>query len=245
MQAWFLSDIHIKDLNERNSIRLLHFLHSIMDRKRVATHLFLLGDIFDLWAGDSPLFAKKFAPLVSALDAIKKMGVDVVYFEGNHDIHVRKFWESRGIHVWTAEKYFQLGPFLVRMEHGDFINPDDLAYKRFRKFMRSDFMERVAYSLPGRAIQAIGNWGSGKSRKYSSVQRASHQEKFRQMIRTYARRVFTQGEFDYLITGHMHIRDELQWSQAGRKPCSINLGSWFDEALVLKISDSGHQWESV
>ena len=98
MQAWFISDIHIKNINERSSIKLLRFLHFLRDNSE-ATHLFLLGDIFDLWVGDSDIFQTKFQAIVDALADLKQKGMQVVYFEGNHDVHVKRFWEKMGIPV--------------------------------------------------------------------------------------------------------------------------------------------------
>lgn len=243
MRAWFISDIHIKTAEERNSQKLLRFLRSIESGEKPATHLFLVGDIFDLWIGDSEYFHERFRDLVDTLANIRRKGVEVVYFEGNHDVHIKCFWKKYDIPVWVEEKYFQLGPWLVRVEHGDLINPNDKAYIRYRNFIRLPLMEKIGYLLPGKLLGDLGDYASRQSRKRSSVHRESREAQLRQMIRDYAEVTNKAAKFDYLITGHMHIRDEYKTSLGGM---SVNLGSWFEEEPVaLLLTEKGHTWEKI
>lgn len=241
MQAWFISDIHIKDINERSSIKLLRFLHFLKDNDQ-ATHLFLLGDIFDLWVGDSDVFQRKFQAIVDALAALKAKGMQVIYFEGNHDVHVKKFWQDKlKIPVFVDHQIFDLGPYKVRMEHGDYINPNDVNYIQYLKLIRSNYVEKLAYLLPGKLLDEAGNLASKLSRKKSSARRARNIEGLRHMIRTYAEKVADNSEFDYLITGHMHIRDEYKF----KNRVSINLGSWFEEPMALCLEPQGYSWKTL
>lgn len=245
MKAWFISDLHLKDINERNSIRLLRFLRFV-EQDSQATHLFLLGDIFDLWVGDSDRFVAKFRAIVEAILAIKKKGLRVVYFEGNHDLHVRRFWQDRyQIETYVDAQIFPLGKWTVRLEHGDFINPDDEAYLQYRSFIRQNSLEKLAYILPGSLIDEAGMLASKLSRQKSSKRRDNNEALFTQMIHDYARSTFMQSPFDYIITGHMHIRDQYTWSSLDRNPISINLGSWFDKPMALSLDEQGHQWLDI
>ncbi len=244
MKAWFISDIHLKNVNERNSISLLRFLNSLKDDK-TTTHLFLLGDIFDLWVGDSDFFQSKFQSIVDAILELKRKGIEIVYFEGNHDLHIKSFWEDFAIPVWTHEKYYQLGPWKVRLEHGDFINERDMAYKRLRSFLRMPVLERVAYTIPGKIWDAIGTKASRYSRSHSAQYRLDKEKDLRQMIRSYAQRKFTEENFDILVTGHMHIKDEFPFEIEGRKSVSINLGSWFEQPQALLLEEKGYSWKTL
>lgn len=242
MQAWFISDIHLKDINERNSIMLLRFLR-FLENESKATHLFLLGDIFDLWVGDSSLFEKKFLPIVDAILRLKDRGVEVVYFEGNHDVHVKRYWQNHfGIPVHVDAKTFQLGPYQVRMEHGDYINPDDLSYLKYLEIIRSRKMEMVAYGLPGIVFDVLGNMASRKSRKRTSVMRKDSEQDLRNKIRRFALKTSETSSFDFLVTGHMHVRDEYEFQFQEKKRVSINLGSWFESPQAFCLEDSGYHW---
>jgi UDP-2,3-diacylglucosamine hydrolase len=245
MQAWFISDIHIKSLNERNSIELLRFLRFLARPQTLSTHLFLLGDIFDVWIGDSDVFYRKFKDIIDAILGLKEKGVEVIYFEGNHDLHMQKFWQRFGIPCWTEEKYFSLGKWTVRVEHGDLMNQNDSAYIRYRDFVRRPHMELLAYRVSGYFWDWLGARASKKSRKHSGRHRVSREAELREIIRSHGERCFQEQPFDYIISGHMHILDEYTFKNVDKKVISINLGSWFEEPKILQLTESGHQWRTL
>jgi UDP-2,3-diacylglucosamine hydrolase len=103
MKAYFLSDLHLKSMQERNSQTLLRFLHSVRDEQLAINgtkdqglraikgasdrhYVFLVGDIFDLWIGKHDYFVSRFKPIVDAIAELVRAGVEVHYFEGNHDL---------------------------------------------------------------------------------------------------------------------------------------------------------------
>ncbi|MEZ0393378.1 MAG: UDP-2,3-diacylglucosamine diphosphatase [Pseudobdellovibrionaceae bacterium] len=242
MQAWFISDLHLKNINERNSVILLRFLHSLKQDK-ATTHLFFLGDVFDLWVGSSDVFQKKFQAIVDAIADLKRRGIEVVYFEGNHDVQIKNFWEQKfQIPVQVDAKIFDLGPYQVRLEHGDYINPDDKAYLRYLEFIRNPKMNLVAEFIPGKFFDEVGSFASRLSRKQSSTTRRDSEEVMRERIRTYAQSKARESEFDYIITGHMHVRDEFEFDLNSKKKISINLGSWFETPKALRLTEAGHSW---
>lgn len=244
--AWFISDLHLKDINERSGNILLRFLHSLASRERPVTHLFLLGDIFDLWVGDSEYFYRRFQPVVDTLLQLRRQGIEIHFFEGNHDMHLAQFWEKElGIPCWVTAKYFQVGDLLLRLEHGDLMNLEDKAYLKFRKFMRQPAIEKLAQILPGFAIGAIGDWASRKSRQYSSVERQNKQSALREVIRAHAIRSYSEAKFDAIISGHMHVVDDVELSVNGHTFRSINLGSWFQDPVALSLIDGQFKWEPL
>lgn len=240
MTAWFISDIHLKDINERSSIILLRFLHSLINKERTVTHLFLLGDIFDLWVADAPVFVRKFQAIVDAIRTLKEQGVEVVYFEGNHDLHLKTYWQDvLGVPTHVDFKIFELGPYKVRLEHGDLINKEDEAYHRYRSVIRHPVVEKYAPVISGNFLNHLGIWASRLSRRHSSVARDTRQDNFRQMIRAHAQGAYQETPFDLIVTGHMHITDDFTFNENGSPVRSINLGSWFDEPKALCLNEKG------
>ena len=98
IKAWFISDIHLKNEQESNSEKLLLFLHSLENGQRQASHLFLVGDIFDLWIHNHSYFIEKFPKIVNAIRVVVKKGIEVHYFEGNHDLYLKKYWQRLNNH---------------------------------------------------------------------------------------------------------------------------------------------------
>jgi len=238
--AWFISDIHLKDINERSSIILLRFLHSLINKEQPATHLFLLGDIFDLWVADAPVFVRKFQAIVDAIRTLKEQGVEVTYFEGNHDLHLKTYWQDvLSVPTYVDFKIFELGPYKVRLEHGDLINKEDQAYHRYRSVVRHPLMEKYAPVIAGHILNQFGIFASRLSRRHSSATRDIRQENFRQMIRAHAQGAYRESPFDLIVTGHMHITDDFIFSENNYPVRSINLGSWFDQPKALRLNEKG------
>ena len=250
MEAYFLSDIHLKSVDERNGQNLLRFFNSLIDtsaqKPSQEIHLFLLGDIFDWWLSDHQVFIDKFYPIIEPIKKLIDQGVRVYFFEGNHDLHIHPYWaEKLGVRVYTEPEYFQLGPWKVRCEHGDLINLEDKNYLRLRALLRHPFVETLGHVLPGKMWERVGLFLSHKSRQYSAADRENKEQDITQMIRRHAERAFEEGAFDFIITGHMHVRDEYYFGSGKIKPGSVNLGSWFGDIKILKLTEMGPEWITI
>ena len=249
MTSYFLSDIHLKSLTksleDESSRLLLFFFQNIWPQ--VPGDIFLLGDIFDVWVADHSVFKEQHRELIEELKKIKRLGFDVVYFEGNHDLHLKQFWQDYlGFTVCHDVGYFEIDGRVFRLEHGDLINKADLAYLNLRRRLRSPLMSFLAHWLPGRLWKKLGEIWSQKSRRNSRTYLENKNADLVALIRNHAGSAFQEKPFDYIITGHMHIKDDVQIDvvQNGRekKIRSINLGTWLDGPKILKFRKGEFTW---
>ncbi len=234
MKAYFLSDIHLRNQIEPNSQKLLGFLNRLVSDLEGDRYLFLVGDIFDVWVGDSHFFYKRYESIVTTIDSLVQSGWKVVYFEGNHDVQIKKFWSQRGVQVFNSAQYFQIGSLSVRVEHGDYINPEDTAYHSYRDTLKKPFYEWLASVVPGFFWQWAASLAGKQSRKRSGKYRLNNEEKIRSMIRNFASTAFKEKPFDVIITGHVHLKDDFKSEQFR----SVNLGSWFNEPGYFEIDSN-------
>lgn len=242
MHAWFVSDIHIKSDSEPRAQQLIQFLKSL-GFERQATHLFFLGDIFDIWVGNSDFFINRYEKVLTAIIDLKKRGVEVHYFEGNHDVYVSGFWEKYGVTTHEQGALVRLASWNLYLDHGDYINPDDTTYLKWLQIMRSNPMRFLATTLPGIFWGKLGEYASRKSRQASRRKRLDLEDFLREKLRTYAKIMGQKIDFDFLITGHIHIQDDYTFTKAsGRKVRSINLGSWFEHVKVFYLDEVGGSW---
>lgn len=245
MKAYFLSDIHLKNSDEPNARLFKDFLHQILldamaKKAEGPTHLFLVGDIFDLWIGSHTFFQTRFAGIVSEIRDLVKAGIIVHYFEGNHDLHLEGFWARElGAQVHTEGTLFTLGKKRVLVEHGDMINPDDRGYLFLRWFLRTPVVKLLIENLPSQFVAKVGERASRTSRKYTSSDgsKAIAKEKVKDLIHKFAARRLSETAYDYLITGHVHVVDDYVLNSNQHVSRSINLGSWYDGAHVFVLSD--------
>lgn len=250
MKAWFVSDIHITGSEDPRRRRFEDFLRARLNDG--TTHLFLVGDIFDLWVGGDGFFTERYRGIFDLIGQLRSKNVDVIYFEGNHDLHLGASWsEELGCRVFVAPAYFDLGAFRVRVEHGDQMNPDDKGYLFLRGILRTPVVEWLAHALPGSIIQKVGNTMSRSSRKWTtSALKARDEAAIHRMVRSHALNVFNDDEpFDFIVTGHVHVRDDYKWKDLAshREVRSINLGWWTIDATPQSfcVDDQGGRWITV
>ncbi|WP_374027546.1 UDP-2,3-diacylglucosamine diphosphatase [Bdellovibrio bacteriovorus] len=244
MEAWFISDIHLKTAEERNGKILLRFLRSLLAGNPRQVHLFMLGDIFDLWVGGHTYFAKKFEPLMQTLGDLRKAGARITFIEGNHDVHVEGYFQKHlGIEVFVEAQYYLIDGVRVRCEHGDLINLNDEKYLKYRSIIRNPYIKPLGNILPGKFWDHIGNKASKKSRERSGHYRVSNEGELISMIRKHTPVAYAEKPFDLIVSGHMHVFDDHMETINGHSVRSVNLGSWFEERVkVFCLKNGVGEW---
>lgn len=250
MEVWFVSDIHLKTQEERNSQILLRFLHSLQAKDPQRTELFLMGDIFDLWIGGHQYFAAQFKPLITALKILRDRGMKITYIEGNHDVHVEGFFQKvLGIEVFVEAQYRQIDGLTLRLEHGDLINLNDQTYLKYRRLIRHPWIKPLGTIIPGAFWHYLGKKASKRSRDQSSHYRAQNEQELVRMIRYHAERAYAEKPFDVIISGHMHVFDDYKIKSpatGNQEIRSINLGSWFEDPVrILCLRDREWAWVEI
>lgn len=236
MRAFFVSDIHLFSMEDPRAGILLRFLKSL---ERDTTHLFLMGDIFDLWIADHDIFANKFAQLSHEIVNLVRRGVEVHYFEGNHDFHLKEFWQDKvGARVHEAPYYMTLGNYRVRLEHGDETNPEDRLYRFQRWTLRTWLLEKMCFLAPSWFVRFIGETWSGQSRKKRPYVNQSLKDRVRRFVQEKSR----ERHFDLMICGHTHMRDDFEFEVNGKKSRFINLGTWLEKPSTLEVTNESIQF---
>lgn len=243
-KAFFISDLHLGSAEEPNALLLLEFLKSFQNKDHIS-HLFLVGDIYDLWIANYDYFRKKFALINSELVRLVNMGVEVHYFEGNHDLYLQHYFGKKlGLKIHEGPAYFEICGKTIRVEHGDEMDLEDHGYLFLRRILRSDFMKWLAPGLPEKFIVWLGNKMSSLSRTYTSKLKTISTERARRVIRQHAERVLGQDTFfDMLICGHVHVVEDVEirktYKSSFKMVRLINLGAWFDGPRVFVVDSSG------
>jgi len=243
LAAHFVSDIHLVSGSDKNATRFLQFLKSL-GHDQECSHLFLLGDIFDLWLSDYRYFQEVYRLIVDSIKRLVSEGVRVHYFEGNHDLYLKKFWQEQlGVQVHSSPWLTQLGPWKVRLEHGDQMDPTDIGYVFLRWFLRTPVVKLVFQSLPEGLLIKTGERASRMSRIYTSGYKSQDFETAKAKMLAHGRRVFSVTPFDVLIAGHFHVHEDCQVKVGEKKFRLINLGMWGEKgARVFLLNEAGGRW---
>lgn len=234
MKLVFLSDQHLSMPNEEKCQALLRFFKSIRSPDDCA-HLFLLGDIFDLWISAHEFFVKKWFDFNSQLVRLQSLGVQVHYFEGNHDLYLKDYFAKQlGVKIYDGPAYLELANKTFRIEHGDQMDPNDRGYRFLRWFLRTKMMTTFAKGMPDAMAVSLGEWASRKSRKYTSVVKVIDNDRAKQIARTHALKTFAEKPFDVLVCGHTHTAMDEYLEIGANRIHLINLG-FQQEPQVLTV----------
>lgn len=237
-RAYFVSDLHIASPQDPKHARFLDLLGSLNGEN--SSHLFLLGDIFDMWLGDHRYYIDRYQPLIDEIRRLRDDGVDIHYFEGNHDLHLGRFWAGElGITVHAGPASVEVAGQSLRLEHGDQMDPDDRGYRFLRWFLRTPVMRFLIYNLPGKLAAGIGERASATSRSYTSETKVIAREDAIAKIREHAAIVHRQQPFDLLVSGHVHVRDDHTMTDSGGSFRSVNLGTWLDTPCCFVLDAAG------
>lgn len=235
-RAVFVSDLHLSDSDEKNAQLFLRFLSHI--ERGGWTHLYLVGDVFDLWIADHSYFQDRFRPILEKLRELKQRGIEIHYFEGNHDLDLRPCFEKKlGCEVHESAYLTTLAGRRVRVEHGDEMDPDDRDYLFLRWLLRTPGMRWLGRHVPGKIVSLIGDTASKSSRRYtSSVRESMTSDEVDQKLLEHAKRAYQQNPFDILVGGHVHRKMDQILKRTDQDVRVINLGTWLHQPLVFELN---------
>jgi UDP-2,3-diacylglucosamine hydrolase len=238
--CYFLSDLHLGSAQEPNAFVLLQFLRQFQSTEQIS-HLFLVGDIFDLWVSSQDYYIKKFQPIVDEWRRLHAFGVKIHYFEGNHDLYLQHYFGNvLGFEIHTGPTYFEHGGYRIRVEHGDQMDLTDHGYHLLRWFWRTPVMNWLAPRIPTAAVRAVGENMSRASRAHnqrSVMHGAFDTDRAYTLMQQHVMRIWPADPFDILVCGHIHVRQDFQITMGQKSVRAVNLGSWFDGPKAFHLSD--------
>jgi len=234
MHAIFIADAHLRNPADENYRLMLRFLEELpagIDR------LFILGDFFEFWLGDSPEPFPHYRPVLDALRNLTDRGVELFFFEGNHDFHLERYFSTAfNARVFPDATTLTMDGRRLFLCHGDLVNRDDRGYLLLRALFRSPLVRLLARVIPP-AVPAwialrLGNHSKGKHKA------ASSRWDYLQLVREFAAQQFRSGH-DVVVTAHFHrpLQEEhgaTTLLALGDWISQFSYGEWQDGALTLK-----------
>lgn len=224
MTYLFISDLHLSPDHPRLVRGFLALLQQYQDKN---TQLYILGDWFNAWIGDD-YTAPWLDEIIQALQSFTNYGNQVYFQVGNRDFALGQKFLNKFIGILLPDVYtLDIHHKKFRLEHGDALCTDDVAYQRFRKVIRNP----VLLGLIKRTTLSFRQKLANGFRKKSSQ---TKQLKSYDIMDVNAHAVESAVEqVDFLIHGHTHRPEIHQVDNKQR----IVLGDWrADSAWILEIN---------
>jgi UDP-2,3-diacylglucosamine hydrolase len=225
--ALFVSDLHLQAAMPRTADAFFSFLH---DHARHTKKLYLLGDIFEYWAGDddATIFNQQ---VIDAIRAVHDNGTEIFWISGNRDFLVgEQFAKASGVTILPDPFVTIIAGEKIVLTHGDALCIDDLAYMAFRAQVRqpewqSEFLARPLEQR--KAIIASLRQGSREAQKEKS-------DAIMDVNDGAVRALFDASGTATMIHGHTHRPARHVGTENGVERCRYVLPDWDCETEIRR-----------
>ncbi len=197
LHSLLISDLHLAAERPQITEQFLRFTTDIAPQ---AVALYILGDLFEYWAGDDDTDTLG-VQTAAALAALAARGTRVFLMQGNRDVLMgRMFVERSGATLLDDPLLIDLHGTATLLTHGDALCTDDADYQKFRAYARdpANQLRFLAQPLADRREQMLG---------FRAQSEASKQQKtgaIMDVAATAVEELLRRHRYPRLIHGHTH-----------------------------------------
>ena len=236
-QALFISDLHLSaERAEANE----QFFRFIGDEAARAQALYVLGDLFEYWAGDDELEDDRGDPLAaevaSSFKSLAKQGTPVWIMHGNRDFLVGEgFLGASGAKLLADPSIIEVNGSRSLLMHGDTLCTDDRDYQAWRATARSAAWQREFLAKP----LAERHTAIGALREKSKQVIAAKPAEIMDVNADAVRDAFRRHGVRRLIHGHTHRPARHAIEIDGARCERWVLPDWYGRGGYLALDDVG------
>lgn len=224
----FISDVHLgfgdREKDKRREDLLLEVLRGCAE---TSSHLFIVGDLFDLWFDYGTVIPKWHVRTLAVLQELRAGGLPITYLIGNHDFgHYRYFKEELGIEIESGDVDASISGKRVYICHGDGKAQNDTGYLVLRSVLRNPLAQWLyRWIHPDWGVRLASRTSHG-SRDYTAAKDYGPEDG----LRHFAFQKIDNG-YDIVIMGHRH-RAAVEQHNHG---IYVNLGHWLEEGATYGV----------
>jgi len=224
----FISDVHLgygsRERDKKREDMLLPILTACAE---TSAHLFIVGDLFDLWFDYKTAIPRWHVRTLAALQELRAGGLPITYLIGNHDFgHNTYFREELGIEVDRGDVSATINGTRCYISHGDGKAHNDKGYLVLRSILRNRLAQWLyRWIHPDLGISLASRTSHGSRDHTSEKDYGPHDG-----LRDFALSTIDQG-YDLVIMGHRHHANIVQHG-AGTY---VNLGHWLGDGATYGV----------
>ena len=229
----FISDLHLATDRPRIVEQFLAFLAG---PARGADALYVLGDLFEYWAGDDDLEDPLNERVAHAFAALSGTGTALAFMHGNRDLLVgREFARRSGARLLEDPTLVDLHGTPTLLMHGDTLCIDDLEYQKFRAYARDETNQAKFLALPLAARHA--EMESLRSRSESA--KLDKTSDIMDVNVGAVEEALRRAAYPRLIHGHTHRPGRHVHVVDGHTCERWVLGDWYENGSYLRCDANG------
>jgi UDP-2,3-diacylglucosamine hydrolase len=237
--TFFISDLHLRSTHRQISAKFLDFMQQ---QAAHAEALYILGDLFEYWAGDDDLDQPFHQKICDAIRALSQNGTAIFIMCGNRDFLMGSdLVKACGATLLNDPTLINLYGQPTLISHGDTLCTDDVAYQNFRKMVRGASWQKqfLAQALATRKQQI-------ESIRAQSDQEKKQKESHIMDVNTEAVcALLREHHYPIIIHGHTH-RPAHHLIHLDDVTCHRwVLSDWDDSVRILRASPNGIEFVTL
>jgi UDP-2,3-diacylglucosamine hydrolase len=203
---------------------------------RSADRLYILGDLFEYWAGDDDLADPFNQAIASALCGLAQTRVAVFVMHGNRDFLLgADFCRAAGVTLLTDPARIDLSGQPTLLLHGDTLCTDDLDYQQFRAQVRDPAWQQTFLAQPLAQRKAIAE----QYRKTSEAEKQSKPTAIMDASQAAIAALLREHGYPRVIHGHTHRPARHLHHLDGRTCERWVLTDWYERGGYLRSDENG------
>jgi UDP-2,3-diacylglucosamine hydrolase len=229
----FISDLHLSADHPHGMAAFQRFIATLAPQ---AEALYILGDLFEYWAGDDDIGDPFHAQVIAALHGLAQQGVWVFLMHGNRDLLMgNTLAQACGATLLPDPTLLDLYGTPTLISHGDTLCTDDIEYQKFRaqvhdakfqkNFLAQPLAERKAY------IEMLRRQSTSAKQSKDTAIMDVNDDAVAALLREY--------RYPRLIHGHTHRPDRHEHRVDGHTCERWVLSDWEWKASALRCDAQG------
>lgn len=223
----FISDLHL--CASRPQINEIFFAF-LAKQAILAESLYILGDLFEYWAGDDDIGNSFHTDIIKSFSDLTAAGVNLYLMHGNRDFLMgERFSKACGATLLNDPTLIDLYGKSTLLTHGDTLCTDDIDYQNFRQQVRNIDWQTQFLSQPLSARKAAIE----KIREQSEQQKKIKSADIMDVNNDAVKELLRQYHYPTLIHGHTH-RPAKHIHNVDGKVCERwVLSDWYEQGQYL------------
>jgi len=229
----FISDLHLCASRPGINDAFMQFMQHTASKAKA---LYILGDLFEYWAGDDDVEDVFHQQIINGFKKLSDSGVKVFLMHGNRDFLIADgFCRMAGVTLISDPTMIDLHGKKALLSHGDDLCIDDTAYQQFRTQVRDKQWQAEFLSQP---LQV-------RRKQIEAIRARSEQEKTQKSMAIMdvnaeaVNALLNKYQPDLLIHGHTHRPNRHTIELDGRTVTRWVLGDWYEQGSYLACDEHG------
>ena len=228
-----ISDLHLSADHPHSIAAFRRFTASLAPR---AEALYILGDLFEYWAGDDDRHDPFHAQVINALHGLAAHGTRIYLMHGNRDLLMGDVLaQAAGATLLGDPTLLDLYGTPTLLSHGDKLCTDDVEYQKFRAQVHDAEFQRNFLAQPLAARKSYIE----QLRRQSTTAKQNKDSAIMDVNDDAVAALLREHHYPRLVHGHTHRPKRHEHTVDGHLCERWVLSDWDQQASALRCDAQG------